>query len=247
MLEDFQRSVRRAGAPVTTGLIAAISIGFLGVFFLKAPFYDALALGPSWLSQPWTLITYPFVFGGFLSALFLGLMLWMIVRFVESDMGSNRFAALFVGITLFNAFAFLVMMSLMGFPPQMASYVPFSALFVTWCSRNPNAEIRLYGIIPIQAKWLALIDAGFTFFGIGSVHPLLGAVALLPLIFCWFFAANQIPGLSYRAQYKKSKAEVQKENAFFDDVRKRKQEREERERLRKLFESSLEDDASNDR
>jgi hypothetical protein len=59
------------------------------------------------------------------------------------------------------------------------------------------------------------------------------------------FAVNKLPGLSYSKPVFKaapSKAQIAKENRFYDDVRRREQERAEKERLRKLFEGSIKDD-----
>jgi hypothetical protein len=64
------------------------------------------------------------------------------------------------------------------------------------------------------------------------------------MLLSYLFASGRIPWLPYAGpstKYKPSKAQRAREQTFFDDVRKREQERTERERLRKLFESSFDD------
>jgi len=104
-------------------------------------------------------------------------------------------------------------------------------------------------IIPIPGWLLAWLTAAITLFGYGTAYsaPLMGAFACLHLLLAYFYASNRIPNLAYgRAggptNYQNLKRTERMDKSYFDDVRKREQDRAEREKLRKLFEDSMTDD-----
>jgi hypothetical protein len=96
---------------------------------------------------------------------------------------------------------------------------------------------------------LAWLTAALVLFGYGTMlqAPLLGAFACIHLIIAYYFAANRFEAVPYRqgegrVNPARMKATEKKDKSYFEEVRKREQERAERERLRKLFEDSMEDD-----
>jgi len=114
----------------------------------------------------------------------------------------------------------------------------------------------MYGIIPLSGKWLGWVTVATTILLAGFGNPLLGVVCALHLPVAFAFASNRIPAFTYnrgastsfakakmgdRANLKKSEKMDPK---YYDEVKKREKEREERERLRKLFESSIQDDST---
>jgi hypothetical protein len=66
---------------------------------------------------------------------------------------------------------------------MLDNWLPLAALIVAWCMLNPNEEIRIWGIIPILAKWLALGEVLIIFFIYsnfgGRMNLLLGMCALI--------------------------------------------------------------------
>lgn len=252
-IDNLQSYVRRTGAPVALGLIASWVAVSLFYFFFKPAWFGELMAGPDVFQKPWTLLTYGFAYPGLVGGFgLLGLIFtcfWMLFAgaSVEREVGSIRF--------LIAWFAFQVTAGLaIGIGTQFltrggivlsAPYLPLAAVTVAWGVRNPTTPIMLYGILPLNGKLLAWLTAGFVFFGYGFPVPIIGALACLHLGLAVLFATDRIPQFPYRLtvyRSKPSKAQREREEHFAEEVRKRRQDREERERLRKLFESSLNDD-----
>ena len=108
-----------------------------------------------------------------------------------------------------------------------------------WCARNQTTTIMLYGIIPLTGKWLAIIDVIIVILIYGNGYPLLGVFAAAPLVLAYLYALERLPGLGYqvtRQEVQATRAQARYNESYYEEVRKREQEREERERLRKLFE-----------
>jgi hypothetical protein len=98
---------------------------------------------------------------------------------------------------------------------------------------------------------LALIVTVLTILSQGSglggpesrLAPLFGIAVATPLILAWFYGADKLPiryGLLRRLPTT-GKTKQKEFDAFISNVRDREKEREEKERLRKLFEDSLDD------
>ncbi len=79
---------------------------------------------------------------------------YFILSSLEDQWGSFRLDLyLFVGWGLCLAAGFLFRMPVLATPMHMALGVAFGVLF-------PDVEIRLYLLIPVKAKWLAVLDLG---------------------------------------------------------------------------------------
>ncbi len=248
--DDVRSAYRRQGAPVTMGIIVALVA--LSVFFLLTEYRYAelVAFYPGWIGRPWTVLTYPFLYqvvGGFgvIGLIFTVMWLLWIGGTIEREQGVRRYLAIWVLFTVLPALCLTIGWSVTrATEPILGPWLPLSALTVIWGFRHPTATIRLFAILPITGFWLALLSVVIVF--VDYAHPpLLGVFACLPLLLAYLFATDRLPGLRYAvavAQYQPSKAQQEKERRYFDDVRKREQERAERERLRKLFEKSFDED-----
>lgn len=238
--------------PATIGLIAAIVFGFLYVWGseLNPRVIENLAFSPLTIAQkPWTLLTYPFVGRDALGVIFSCLWLWGIGQVVERELGTPKFLGTWFTFQFLAAGMFLVgMLAVRGPRPELAgeifasAWVPILAMTVIWATRYPNVEIMFMFVVRIAAKWVALISVAILFF---TYPPILAPFVALPLALAYMFAADMLPiRYSQRAvaTAAPSKTQVKKEKDYFDKVHAREQERAERERLRKLFESSLKDD-----
>ena len=126
----------------------------------------------------------------------------------------------------------------------MGPWLPISALTVIWAARNQSAQLRLYGLIPMSGRLLAVITVVMDIFMLGSQSPVIGVVATLPLGLWWLFGNNQIPFASFSGESISKRLTDRPvmrgtqvyDQKYYDDVKDREIEREEKERLRRLFE-----------
>ncbi len=215
-----------------------------------------------WSSNPWQLITYPFAYTPLADALafmfFVCLIAWMVFAgmTVEREIGSLRFAILWLLMSLIPALLVGIYASVGGSALGFGGpFLPAAGLTVAWCTRYAKDTILLYGFIPMSGKWVAWITAAMVFFLYGAMRPEYGILAAGPLVLAWLYAANRLPipygrvggfgdglGRSGRTHKENLKRTERMDRAYYDDVKRREQERAEREKLRKLFESSMDDD-----
>jgi membrane associated rhomboid family serine protease len=252
IFRDLQQGARRSGTPGTVVLVAAIVGCFVVTWLTQGKYFgEDLAFLPSVAtSKPWTLILYPFAssVAGFVGVLFSAWWLWGIGGSVERDLNTPRYVGFFFLIALLGALAHWFGAVLMNSEQALfGSFLPIAAVTVVWGTRNPDAIIQFMMVIPIPGKWLAWISGLMVFF---STSPQLALFACTPLVLAWAFAADKLP-IPYRAVQRSRRVPggrgAPTDPRYFDDVRKREKQREERERLRKLFESSLSDDENKDR
>lgn len=245
-LQEFAYRARSSGAPVTVAIVAGMILGFLVSFFtMGRVLYPTLAFSPAdAFAQPWSFVLFPFAYppSAIFSIVFGGLWLWGIGGSVERELGSTRHALLFFGAAFLAAFG--VWLGSIGMNASGAlatAWIPTAAVTVAWGTRNPNAPLTFMFVLPLTGRWLAWLSAIFVFFGTSAQ---LAPFTLPVLVLAWAWAAEKLPFLpwsGYRPGARDRKRE-QREQAYRDTVQERVKEREERERLRKLFESSLNDD-----
>lgn len=120
-----------------------------------------LALTPArLLTQPWTLLTYMFVHGGFFHLLFNMLGLFFFGPPLEERWGSSEFLKFYLLTGLGGALLSMV------FPNQMivgASAAVYGVM-VGYAMYWPDNPIYIYGIFPVKAKWLVAFLVGMSIF-----------------------------------------------------------------------------------
>lgn len=250
MIEEGKKWWIRQGKPVTLTLIALSIVGALAVWSNPA---IALWLGYSGnIGAPWTALTYPFAIGsltsgfGLISLVFMIMWLYSLGGILERELGMQKFILVWTLLTIVPVLLVLPF----GKVPLYGSLLPVGGLTVIWATRYPNSPIMLMGMIPLQGKWIGFLSAGIVFFSYGAAgNILVGLFACGSLALAYVFARNMIPFFQYGGssggsytRSKPTKEQIERARAFDGEVRKRKQDREERERLRKLFEGSLEED-----
>lgn len=237
------------------GLIVGASLAFvLSWLGLQQIFVYKLGFLPSFaIQQPWTFISYPFSSLGdgnaLIGVIFLVWWLYGIGGTVERDMGSTRYGIFVAIVTVLCSLAFFIGFKIVpsgsgrDVPYIIGAWIPTVAITVAWGTRYPNTIVNLFMIIPVPAKVVAWVSVAIVFFG--TNNPLLAPFSLLPMVLVYFFAANKLPisyGRTYSYAQKPSKQERKREKEYFDDVKRREKQREEKERLRQLFERSLIED-----
>lgn len=237
-------------APVTIAIIGLIVAGLIGSLVAPTILSNRLSFRLDGLAtHPWAALSYPFDSGGnVLTPVFAGMWLWWFGASVERDLGSARFAAFWVLVTALSAGAVglgWIVGSTRGV--LLGPWLPIASVTVAWGTRYPEVPVGLMFVVSLAGKWVALLAGVLVLFGYGGGAPIVGVFAVLPLVGCYYFAADKIGFLPFRraAGPRASwKAHERRDSGYFADVRKREKERDERERLRKLFESSLDDDQS---
>ena len=167
-----------SNSPFTLGLIVAAAAIFL-LDFLRLPLAHWLTFtGPFDLIQPWRLFTYSIVSTDIIGLLFFGLMLWGVGGSLERSWGTPFYALFWGAMSAITALAMSLGGVLLKAPIPVGYWLPLSALVFAWCVLNQNEEIRLYGVIPVLGKWLAVGEVLIIFFVHARIHPLLGVFAL---------------------------------------------------------------------
>ncbi len=248
--------MKNISTPLTLGLLVSLAVAFVVSWIPDSPLVAMLAMftDPAAM-RPWTFLTYPWAVPGDGNALFffllMGLWLWGIGGQIERSTNARTYVALWLGATVVHGLTyFLVAQGLKDhFLAGPGLPVAFFAVYLG--GRYPNQGVSFFGIIPMTMKIVAIVVAVLTFFGYGTGAPMLGLAAVAPLALAWGLGSRQWqlhPGRS-RADVKFERKKEAEFDQFRDEVRRREIEREEKERLRRLFESSLDngDDSAKSR
>jgi membrane associated rhomboid family serine protease len=237
---------RRQSRPATVILVGLFIVGNLLAWMFPAVIPNALGFDGNLFPKVWTVLTYPY-FSGFIGPInlvFLSMWLLSIGGRIENDHGQKNYWIIWLIATAVCALPLLFVKL-----PAYGYVAPVACLTVMWATRFPNEIVRLFMCIPVPAKligWMSAAGVFFIYAGQGSLWYV-GLLACIGCILAYVFASNRIPKVSYGLGYgsyvkpKKTKGQKQREDQYFSDVYLREKEREEKERLRKLFENSLED------
>ncbi|MEO8448208.1 MAG: rhomboid family intramembrane serine protease [Gemmatimonadota bacterium] len=121
-----------------------------------------LALVPAhWYIAPWTLVTYMFLHGGFGHIFFNMLVLFFFGSAVETKLGGPTFLRLFLISGLVGGALSIAVTPNSPIPIIGASGGVFGvelAFAYFW----PRQQIYIWGILPIEARWLVLIMTGMS-------------------------------------------------------------------------------------
>jgi membrane associated rhomboid family serine protease len=118
------------------------------------------------LVHPWTIVTYMFVHGGIGHIFFNMLGLYFFGPRVEQRMGSNRFITLYLISGIVGALFSLVF----GNPILGASGAVLGVL-MAFARFWPREQLLIWGVIPIEARWLVMIYAAIDILGVGGYGP----------------------------------------------------------------------------
>lgn len=251
IFRDFESSARSHRAPITVALVVAIIISYLLFWtrLMPVPVVQNLVFATdSALSAPWTFVTYPFfTTRDFIGILFLCLWLWSVGGTIEHELGPRRYIAIWLSASVFCALGLWIGALILNRNAFLTSaWSPVAALTVIWGTRYADVPIRFMFVLSLTGKWVAWISAGLLFFS--TEPPELAPFAALPLVLAYLYAANKLAFLPYggsislrgRGRATSGTRRIYREE-YYDDVKRREQQRAEKERLRKLFESSIDE------
>lgn len=237
---------------VTSGLLVAMFCGFVFAFLPGGRVFAAewLACDGS-LAKPWNLVTYPFfdfqIGIGLIFLIFSWVWLYMIGNDVERKLGKVPYLLTFFAYTAFAGLLVSQTANAVGSLMVINScWLPVSALTCYWAGSDRSRVVMMWGVVPLQSKLLAIVTALILLFTYGAGNPMIGVVATVPCLVGWLhgsgvFKPRQKMVVSGRGQRAQDPKEFE---GYIDKVRSREKERAEREKLRKLFESSVGDESS---
>jgi len=176
---------------LTEGLIFA----HFAVFILSATMQEsqqALALIPGLVaSRPWTLVTYQFIHGSSMFWFFISmLVLWIMAKPLEDSWGSPRFL-LFWMVATFGA---SVTAAAIG-RPLFGDLGFSSCLLFTFATLYPDVEFRLFFVIPVKVKYLAVVAAAILVYSSLSMGLTAGLanIAGTSAGYLFFLATRRLP------------------------------------------------------
>ncbi len=199
---------------LTEGLIFA----HFAVFILSATMPEgqqALALIPGFVgSRPWTLVTYQFVHGNSMFWFFISmLVLWIMARPIEESWGSPRFLAFWL-VSTFGASVTAAALT----RPLYGDVGFGTCLLFTFATLYPEVEFRLFFIIPVKVKYLAVIAAAILVYSSLS-YGFVGGLANVAGVssgYLFFLAIRRLPSrrkMTFELKKRRAVAVIQSENA----------------------------------
>jgi len=200
---------------LTEGLIFAHFAVFILSSTTMQGSQQALALIPGFVrSRPWTLVTYQFFHGSSMFWFFISmLVLWIMAKPLEDSWGSPRFLVFWL-IATFGASVTAVVI---GRP--LAGDLGFSScLLFTFATLFPEVEFRLFFIIPVKVKYLAIVAAAILVYSSLSMGILSGLANIVGTSsgYLFFLITRRLPSrrkIAFELSKRKADMAVRAENA----------------------------------
>jgi membrane associated rhomboid family serine protease len=146
-------------------LVANIIVFFVDYTNMMPALLNLMVFVPSQvLFRPWSIVTYMFIHAGFSHIFWNMLGLYFFGPQVESRLGPGRFIQLYVVSGVAGAalsFAFSFNAAIVGASAGLFGVMLAFATF--W----PRQQILIWGIIPIEARWLVALTTVMTLVSIG--------------------------------------------------------------------------------
>jgi membrane associated rhomboid family serine protease len=114
------------------------------------------------LVRPWTIVTYMFLHGGLGHIFWNMLGLYFFGPRVESRMGSQRFITLYLVAGIVGALFSVV---LAPRNPILGASGAVLGVLMAFARFWPRERLLIWGIVPVEARWLVIIYAAIDIFG----------------------------------------------------------------------------------
>jgi len=159
-------------------------------------------------SRPWTLVTYQFVHGPSMFWFFISmLVLWIMAKPLEESWGSLRFGVFWL-VATFGASLTATALKL----PLYGDTGVGTSILLTFATLFPEVEFRLFFIIPVKVKYLAMVAVAWLAFSSLQMGILVGVANIAGMCsgYLFFLATRRMPTRRKMVfEYKKRKASVE--------------------------------------
>ena len=210
--------IQREQWHLTEGLIFAHFAVFILSTMMEAS-QQALALIPGLVrTRPWTLVTYQFIHGSSMFWFFISmLILWIMAKPLEDSWGSPRFLIFWMVAT----FGASVTATLIG-RPLFGDLGFSSCLLFTFATLYPEVEFRLFFIIPVKVKYLAIVAAAILVYSSLSMGLADGLANIVGTSagYLFFLATRRLPTrrkIAFELSKRKAQISIRSENAQAED------------------------------
>jgi membrane associated rhomboid family serine protease len=151
-----------------------------------------LALMPGEIAaRPWTMVTYQFVHGPSIFWFFLSmLVLWIMAKPLEESWGSPRFLAFWL-VATFGASLTAAGLKL----PLLGDTGVGTSILLTFATLYPEVEFRLFFILPVKVKYLAVVAVAWLAFSSLQIGLLPGIANVAGMCsgYLFFLATRRLP------------------------------------------------------
>lgn len=173
--------------PASIGLVLVVTAVLTIYTWQNRAVAGLLALAPGGIVQLqlWRLVSWPFVQNEPFGLIFVALMFWWLAPQLMWGWGERRFWLRLLGITA-GASVLTTLVAIVWSPaaaPHVGAWPVINAMIVAWAMRVPDAQVNIWGVLPVTARTLALGVAGGTvlyalFGGVGAFLPHFAALAI---------------------------------------------------------------------
>lgn len=224
-LKTFVRETYATNSPVPYLITAQIAI-FVGIHifdllyeieWISVPLYDKsiqwLSLPSSFrqfVSQPWSIITYPFLTIGLFNLLFSCLWLYWISKIFLNLLQARQLTFILISSLLLGGVLYLTLGSIgflrnSPFTSLKSMSMALGALVVSTATLFPFTQMRLIFLGNIKFKYLAIIYIALQFFYYTMTNKTAAATFALVSFYGWLFAKALQRGKDWSEKIKFSK------------------------------------------
>jgi len=191
----------QAETPAVYALLAVMTLVFLADWLLHGVVTALLCwpVSPAWFGslQLWQPFAYQFAHGTqFFWFLADALVLYFFGGSLERAWGYGRFLFFFFACGIIAALAAMALVPLLHiYPVFLGMLATFSAMVVAFATLDPYATVLFSFLIPIQARWLAVLSIALEIFGNTGIFgsPLTAVVSVgVTAIFAYYFTSSRL-------------------------------------------------------
>jgi len=165
------------------------------------------------MTRPWTLVTYQFVHGSNMFWFFISmLVLWIMAKPLEESWGSPRFLVFWL-VATFGASLTAAGLKLTLYGDSGVG----TSILLTFATLYPDVEFRLFFIIPVKVKYLAIVAVAWLAFSSLQMGLLPGVANVAGMCsgYLFFLATRKLPTrrkVMFEFKKRKASGEVKAES-----------------------------------